>query len=151
MHPTSNAAVSRINVHMLDLCVHDLTAMGGSSEAFREAGYSTPKPLIKIVGRPMLLHLIDSLQLRLGDVLWLITPANLYAQYASQLDLKNEYPSVDIRVVTFEMMTRGVAETLFIGLQNMTNAELNRCQIITSRVQRTSWVDSEPLAWTCAG
>ena len=38
--------------------------MGGGGEAFREAGYAFPKPLIKIVGRPMLLHLLDNLQLR---------------------------------------------------------------------------------------
>ena len=100
--------------------------MGGQSEAFRLAGYSAPKPMIKIVGRPMLLHLLDNLQLRLGDVIWLIIPSNLYAQYEAQLDLHSGYPLVEFRIITFDMLTRGVVETLFIGLQNMTAAELNR-------------------------
>ena len=100
--------------------------MGGSSQAFAEAGYSSPKPLIKIVGRPMLLHLLDNLQLRLGDVVWLIMPANLYLQYVPQLNLKNEFPQVDIRIIPFSVLTRGVVETLYIGLQHMSGAELSR-------------------------
>ncbi|KAL1521269.1 hypothetical protein AB1Y20_020938 [Prymnesium parvum] len=100
--------------------------MGGSNEAFREAGYTSPKPLIKIVGRPMLLHLLDNLKLRLGDVVWLVMPAALHLQYEPQLNLKNEYPAVDIRVILFSVMTRGVVETLFIGLQHMSPADLTR-------------------------
>ena len=103
-----------------------LIPMGGGGEAFREAGYAFPKPLIKIVGRPMLLHLLDNLQTRLGDVVWLVVPEALYAQYEATLCLSQEYPEVDIRVVTFNMKTRGAVETLFIGLRHMSEAELNR-------------------------
>ena len=43
--------------------------MGGAfSEAFRTAGYSAPKPMIKIAGRPMLLHLLDQLGGLLGQI-----------------------------------------------------------------------------------
>ena len=103
-----------------------LIPMGGGGEAFREAGYAFPKPLIKIVGRPMLLHLLDNLQTRLGDVVWLVVPEALYAQYEATLCLSQEYPEVDIRVVTFNMKTRGAVETLFIGLRHMSETELNR-------------------------
>ena len=100
--------------------------MGGSGEAFRVAGYTAPKPMIKIAGRPLLLHLLDSLHLRLGDVVWLIIPNATYLQFQSQLDLNAEYPTVDIRVCTFSCVTHGAIETIFIGLQHMTPAELNR-------------------------
>ena len=100
--------------------------MGGRSDAFRDAGYAFPKPLIKIAGRPMMLHLIDSLQLRLGDVLWIVVPAKLHAQYEGDFDLAHQYPQVDIRVVPFKLQTRGATETLFVGLQQMTPAELSR-------------------------
>jgi len=103
-----------------------LIPMGGGGEAFRDAGYTFPKPLIKIVGRPMLLHLLDNLQTRLGDVVWLVVPEALYAQYEATLCLSQEYPEVDIRVVTFNMKTRGAVETLFIGLRHMSETELNR-------------------------
>ena len=90
------------------------------------AGYSSPKPLIKIVGRPMLLHLLDNLQLRLGDVVWLIVPAALHTQHESDFDLQRQYPNIDVRVVPFKLQTRGAVETLFIGLQHMSPAELSR-------------------------
>eukprot|EP00965_Chrysotila_dentata_P037436 1245460-Pleurochrysis_carterae.AAC.3 len=54
--------------------------MGGRGEAFREAGYSLPKPLIRIAGRPMLCHLLDNLKLRPGDTVWLVVPAHLASQ-----------------------------------------------------------------------
>ena len=100
--------------------------MGGSGEAFREAGYTAPKPVIKVAGRPLLLHLLDSLRLRLGDVVWLIIPTSTYLKFQSQLDLNAEYPNVDIRVCQFSCLTRGAVETIFIGLQNMSAAELSR-------------------------
>jgi len=103
-----------------------LIPMGGGGGAFAEAGYSVPKPLIKIVGRAMLLHLLDSLKLRLGDVVWLVVPNALYAQYESSLDLAHEFPGTDIRVITFDMKTRGAVETCFVGLQHMSETELNR-------------------------
>ena len=103
-----------------------LIPMGGSDEAFRACGYSAPKPMIKIVGRPMLLHLLDTLQLRLGDVVWLIMSTELYDEHEHELNLKAEFPLVDIRVVPFKVLTRGAIETLFIGLQHMSQAELSR-------------------------
>jgi len=100
--------------------------MGGEGEAFRAAGYTAPKPMIKIAGRPMLLHLLDQLKLRLGDVVWLIMPSSVYLQFQSQLDFRSEYPQADIRVCQFTVPTRGAAETIFIGLQQMSTAELSR-------------------------
>jgi len=101
--------------------------LGGSGETFREAGYVFPKPLIKIAGRPMLLHLLDNLKLRLGDVVWLVVPHNLHTQYEAEFDLiRRQYPAADIRVTVFKMQTRGAVETIFIGLQHMSPAELSR-------------------------
>lgn len=101
--------------------------MGGSAEAFREAGYVFPKPLIKIAGRPMLMHLLDNLRLRTGDVVWLVVPHDLHAQHDAEFDLVGrQYSGADIRTVVFKMQTRGAVETIFIGLQNMTPAELAR-------------------------
>ena len=90
--------------------------MGGSNEAFRTAGYTAPKPMIKIAGRPMLLHLLDQLRLRLGDVVWLIIPSADYLQFQSQLDFKSEYPQCDIRVCPFTVMTRGASRVKKTGL-----------------------------------
>ena len=79
--------------------------MGGSGEAFKAAGFK--QAMIKIAGRAMLLHLLDQLKLRLGDVVWLIIPSSVYMQFKSQLDFKAEYPQADIRVCEFTVLTRG--------------------------------------------
>lgn len=100
--------------------------MGGRGESFREAGYAFPKPLIKIAGRPMLLHLLDNLQLRSGDIVWMIVPAGLFIQYEADLDIQRQYPQVEVRVVPFKVHTNGAVETLYIGLQHMSAAELTR-------------------------
>lgn len=104
--------------------------MGGSGEAFKTAGFTQPKPMIKVAGRPLLHHLLDSLRLRLGDVVWLIIPSSVYMQFQSQLDFKAEYPQADIRVCEFTVLTRGAIETIFIGLQQMTSAELSRRALV---------------------
>ena len=104
--------------------------MGGSGEAFKAAGFMQPKPMIKVAGRPLLLHLLDSLRLRLGDVVWLIIPSAVYRQFQSQLDFKTEYPQADIRVCEFTVLTRGAVETIYIGLQHMTSAELSRRALV---------------------
>ena len=129
--PNSASPATRTLVQSVSACrdeasLNIIIPMGGSGEAFRLAGYTSPKPMIKIAGRPMLLHLLDQLKLRLGDVVWLIIPAADYAQFHSQLDFKSEYPQADIRVCQFTVQTRGAAETIFIGLQQMTHAELSR-------------------------
>ena len=81
-----------------------LIPMGGRGEVFREAGYVFPKPLIKIAGRPMLFHMLDNLQLRLGDVIWLVVPHSMHGQYEAEFALlQRQYPAADIRVVTFKM------------------------------------------------
>ena len=72
----------------------------------------------------LLLHLLDSLKLRLGDVVWLVVPNALYAQYESTLDLAHEFPDTDIRVITFDMKTRGAVETCFVGLQHMSDENI---------------------------
>mmetsp|Transcript_36127 Transcript_36127/g.84397 ORF Transcript_36127/g.84397 Transcript_36127/m.84397 type:complete len:805 (-) Transcript_36127:85-2499(-) len=109
-----------------DHSLNVLIPMGGRGESFREAGYAFPKPLIKIAGRPMLLHLLDNLQLRSGDIVWMIMPSALYVQYEAELDVQRQYPQVEVRVVPFKVHTHGAVETLYIGLQHMSAAELNR-------------------------
>ena len=121
-----SAALNVVGACRDEASLNVVIPMGGSGNAFRAAGYTAPKPMIKIAGRPLLLHLLDSLRLRLGDVVWLVIPSNVYLQFQSQLDFKSEYPTVDIRVCQFTVLTRGAAETIFIGLQHMSAAELAR-------------------------
>ncbi|CAN0125455.1 unnamed protein product, partial [Ectocarpus sp. 4 AP-2014] len=96
---------------------------------FSAEGYRLPKPLINIVGRPMLFWLLDNLKLKAEDTLWVGVQQELEGEYAIAARLRQEYPSLDIRVVSIDFQTRGAAETLFIMLQHMSSAEIRRKSI----------------------
>lgn len=84
---------------------------------FAAEGYRLPKPMINIVGRPMLFWLLDNLKFEPDDTLWVGIQQELEAEYAMEARLRKEYPALDLRVVLINFQTRGAAETMFIMLQ----------------------------------
>ncbi|CAM9821493.1 unnamed protein product, partial [Hapterophycus canaliculatus] len=103
--------------------------MAGRGSRFAIEGYRQPKPLVNIVGRPMLLWLLDSLKFEPEDTLWVGVQQELEADYKIETLLRKEYPSLDLRVVPVDFQTRGAAETLFVILQHMSSAEARRKSI----------------------
>ena len=101
--------------------------MGGLGSRFTNDGYRFPKPLVNIVGRPMLFWLVDHLVgLTERDILWLALSAQMDAQFGLIQRMKAEYPHLDIRAVLLTFDTRGAAETLYTVLQSMDEATLAR-------------------------
>ena len=101
--------------------------MGGLGTRFLNEGYRFPKPLVNIVGRPMLFWLLDHLQgLSSSDVLWLAVSAHIDAQFGLVQRVRTEFPHLDVRSVLLTFDTRGAAETLYTVLQCMTEEELQR-------------------------
>ncbi|CAM9226622.1 unnamed protein product, partial [Scytosiphon promiscuus] len=103
--------------------------MAGRGSRFLTEGYRQPKPLINIVGRPMLFWLLDNLKFEREDTIWVGVQRELEAGYGMEALLRKEYPSLDMRVVPIDFQTRGAAETLFIVLQHMSSAEAKRKSI----------------------
>lgn len=103
------------------ICFAPLKYNGFATSCFRflNEGYRLPKPLINIVGRPMLFWLLDNLKFDPEDTVWLGVQRNLTRTFALQMRLEVEYPSLSIRIVQIDFQTRGAAETLFIMLQVM--------------------------------
>lgn len=92
--------------------------MGGKGERFaREAGYRFPKPLINLAGRPMIRWLIDSLDLREGDLLFVAVPDWLDTQFGVEDRLRSAYADApwSLTVVRLPFQTRGAAETAFVA------------------------------------
>ena len=101
--------------------------MGGVGSRFSRDGYRFPKPLVNIVGRPMLFWLLDHLTgLTRHDTLWVALSAQLEQQFGLVQRLRTEYAHLDIRAVLLTFDTRGAAETLYTVLQSMTEQELGR-------------------------
>lgn len=84
---------------------------------FSVHGYRMPKPLINIVGRPMILWLLDNLKLTPEDTLWIGAHQDLATLYDIEARLRREYLDIDLRLVFIDFQTRGAAETLYIMLQ----------------------------------
>ena len=75
-----------------------LIPLGGIGKRFSDANYTTPKPLIKVLGKPLLFWVIDNLNLSEYD--------ELYITYNESLDrhnlgniIKSKYPNIKTKSV----------------------------------------------------
>jgi capsule biosynthesis phosphatase len=101
-----------------------LIPMGGIGHRFSRENYRFPKPLVKIVGRPMLFWLLDHLNTKEDDIIYIGITENLDKQFDLIQTLKVEYPKSTFQAIVLDFETRGAAETLFIMLQSITKERL---------------------------
>jgi capsule biosynthesis phosphatase len=97
--------------------------LGGLGKRFKKDGYIHPKPLINILGKPMIFHVLDNLILNKDDNLFLIYNKELN-KYNFNTLLKNKYSY--IHLIELNKQTEGATETILIGLNNISNNLLNR-------------------------
>jgi len=103
--------------------------LGGKGERFKNEGYIEPKPLIKVLGKEILFHVIDNLFLNEPGL-----NINIYIIYNNELDQYNfadiirvKYPM--IHLIKLEHDTRGAAETVYIGINEILKLENNKNNI----------------------
>lgn len=90
--------------------------LGGVGERFKQDGYQSPKPLIKILGKEMIFYLIDNLNITNND--------NIFIIYHKDLDkfnfkniILNKYKNINL--IRLNKNTEGATETILFGLNNM--------------------------------
>jgi len=92
--------------------------LGGVGQRFKDHGYSRPKALIRIFGKPILYYLLDGLKLDKVDFVYI--PYNReYSDYNFESVLKNDYPQVRFKFFKLENQTRGAAETIYMSLNQL--------------------------------
>eukprot|EP00929_Paragymnodinium_shiwhaense_P040364 TRINITY_DN21091_c0_g1_i1.p1 TRINITY_DN21091_c0_g1~~TRINITY_DN21091_c0_g1_i1.p1 ORF type:complete len:835 (-),score=152.07 TRINITY_DN21091_c0_g1_i1:82-2586(-) len=106
--------------------INVIVPMCGKSEDFAKAGYRFPKPLISLVGRPLLCWMLEWLKLAPDDTVFLAVPRQVETEHAIGRRLHDDFPGVDFRLVLLDFSTRGPAETLFAVLQHLSPQELER-------------------------
>jgi NDP-sugar pyrophosphorylase family protein len=89
--------------------------IGGTGERFKEDGYNSPKPLIKVLGKHMLQHVLDCLNLKQEDNVIIVYNKTL-KDYSFKERLNIKTNSMFIELPT---QTKGAAETVLYGLQNI--------------------------------
>jgi capsule biosynthesis phosphatase len=87
--------------------------LGGLGERFLNEGYNLPKPLIKILGKSMIQHVIDKLTLQPSDNLIIIYNKCLNKNDFDKI-IKQEYDNVYLIELNFQ--TEGAVQTILHGL-----------------------------------
>lgn len=108
--PSQHASYEGINI---------IIPMGGIGSRFQREGYRFPKPLIKIVGRPMLCWLVENLKTTAQDTLWLAINEEVENEFQLGQSMRKWFPKLNVRVVKLNYLTKGATETLFIVAQSM--------------------------------
>ncbi|KAE8451412.1 hypothetical protein EG329_004041 [Mollisiaceae sp. DMI_Dod_QoI] len=115
-----------------------IVPIGGIGTRFSKEGYRYPKPLINIVGRPMILRMIDNLSLRSGDTLWMAANEEIDDEFRLGQLIMKTFPRLDFKFFKLKHQTRGASETLYIITQSMNSEHLKR---------RTISLDCDTIYW----
>jgi HAD superfamily hydrolase (TIGR01549 family) len=92
--------------------------IGGTGQRFKEHGYEDPKVLINVCNKPIISHLIDNLNT--DNIDYIFIPYNAeYRNYKLEKTLVNRYPKIFFKFFCLENNTRGAAETINIGINNL--------------------------------
>jgi capsule biosynthesis phosphatase len=96
-----------------------LIPLGGTGERFKKNGYKEPKALIKVLGKPILYYLLDNLNLRSIDFVYIVYNQE-YSHYRLEDQLVKDYPLVNFMFLKLDKNTGGAAETIHLALDKLT-------------------------------
>jgi len=92
--------------------------IGGIGQRFKEHGHTKPKALINIYGKPIISYLLDNLNTKKIDYIFI--PYNKeYKRFRFEDFLIKTYPNVKFKFFCLEHNTRGAAETINVGINNI--------------------------------
>ena len=96
-----------------------LIPLGGIGDRFKKNGYTVPKALINVLGRPILYYLLDNIDMSV-DIDYIYIPYNKeYSYYRFEDKLTNDYPNINFKFLCLENNTDGAAHTIKIALDNI--------------------------------
>lgn len=97
--------------------------IGGIGARFQQEGYTRPKPLINVLGKPMIYHVIDNLVTTQNDTIYIFYNGDL-----DKYNFENEIINRNnlIKLVRQEHRTNGAAETVLKGLETLSDKELDK-------------------------
>lgn len=86
--------------------------IGGIGSRFQTEGYRFPKPLINIVGRPMIAWLIERLTIQTHDTVWIAINEETDNEFHVNQLMRKWFPKHDIRLLRLNYLTKGATETV---------------------------------------
>ena len=77
-----------------------LIPLGGLGDRFKQCGYKNPKPLINVMGKPIIFWLIDNL--KLNDIDTVIIPYNNNLEkYNFESIITKKYPNINFKFLNY--------------------------------------------------
>ena len=120
-----------------------LIPMAGAGSRFEKAGYTFPKPLIDVNGKPMIQAVVDNLNIEANYIF--IVQKSHYEQYHLQTVLENIAPNCT--VVQVEGITEGAACTTLLAKEYIDN---DKPLIMANSDQYVEW-DSNEFMYSMVG
>jgi len=99
--------------------------IGGIGQRFKDEGYLMPKPLINVLGKPMINRVIDSLNVTDDDCIYIVYN-NQLKEFNFESLIKFYFPKKSIKFIALNHLTKGAAETVLYCLNTLSNVELNK-------------------------
>ena len=106
-----------------------LIPIGGIGQRFKNEGYSKPKPLITVLGVPMIHRVVESIATQEEDIIHIVYNPELNSWNFKE-SLHKEFPTKNFNFIELEKQTRGAAETILLGLSNLDNNILSQSFLI---------------------
>ena len=103
--------------------------LGGLGERFRKWGYRRPKPLINVMGKPILFWLLDNLTFDSIEMVIIPYNSELDKYNFESLLIKN-YPKINFKFLKLNILTQGAAETILLGLELIDSINLPDCPVL---------------------
>ena len=106
----------------MDIDMIIIIPLGGIGQRFKKGGFSKPKALIDVFGKPIIYYLLDNLSdniSKLNNKSLIYIPYNKeYIPFNFENIIKNKYSKLNLKFFKLENETRGAAETIYIALKN---------------------------------
>lgn len=94
----------------------------GEGKRFSEENYLEPKPMIKVLCKPIIHWLVESLTLNPNDTILFVLNKN-HSSFRIKENLKHKLKHKTIKFHEVEFNTRGAAETLYSAIDKIDNEE----------------------------
>lgn len=98
--------------------------IGGIGKRFKDEGFDLPKPLIPVLGKPMICRVIENLDLKEEDKIHIIYNPELN-NFRFESFLRKEFPKINFNFICLSGLTKGAAETILFGLERISDKILS--------------------------
>lgn len=97
--------------------------LGGKGERFLKEGFLNPKPLIRVFNKEIIFYVLDNLNIRKEDCIFIIYKSELDTYNFSNI-IKEKY--LNIQLIPIDYQTTGAVETIDYGLSRIISLSKNK-------------------------